>query len=82
MRWFKRKREGCVSPYRHIYDMLDSNDPETQKRGAELIMSIGPVPGSFGDNNSYGAGPCGHMGPYPGCPKCKGRYRVMTGRDR
>lgn len=30
----------------------------------------GPIPGSFGDLNSYGPGLCRHMAPYPGCPKC------------
>ena len=42
-------------------------------------MSV--IRGSFGDHNSYGFGPCGHMMPYPGCPKCPGRFEpLMTKR--
>lgn len=35
-------------------------------------MSV--IRGSFGDYNSYGSGRCGHMGPYPGCPKCVTKF--------
>jgi hypothetical protein len=72
---FLRKKKSAKadvyrSPYQAIYDLIDSDDPDDRARGAELIMRTGPVPGSFGDMDSYGPGRCRHLAPYPGCPKC------------
>ena len=74
MSWFKKKRPEYVSPYQHIYDGLASDDPEVKEQATRALMASGPVPGSYGDFNSYGPGPCGHMGPYPGCPKCRTKF--------
>lgn len=84
MSWFKRKslsiedavaqkvpQSRYVSPYQNIYDAIASDDPDERERGYAALTLTGPVPGSFGDRNSYGTGPCGHMAPYPGCPKCR-----------
>ena len=62
-----RAKDEYHSPYQHIYDMIASDDPEVRERGGELIMRTGPVPGSYGDRNSYGPGRCHHMAGYPGC---------------
>lgn len=70
MKFRRQPAKPYVSPYRHIYNALESDDPEKREVGKAMLMASGPVPGSFGDNNSYGLGPCGHMAPYPGCPKC------------
>lgn len=77
--WFLRRRQrppvSDADAQAQIRDSLlrlveDFVEEGKTREAARVLQAMGPVPGSFGDRNSYGPGPCAHLAPYPGCPKC------------
>lgn len=73
MGWLRKKAKSPRPSDIH-HQMLNQigeglrNGTMTEGEAGFLALMMGPVPGSFGDLNSYGPGRCHHLGPYPGCP--------------
>lgn len=65
-RMYTQERKAWGRLFGIAVDVADHH-PEV---ALEILERMGPVPGSSGDRNSYGRGPCRHLAPYPGCPKC------------